>query len=124
MIDDRNETASSREITDICIRESAHNVEAWSRYLGEPEADGDAAPSRVADLPGLPPCFIGVGELDLFRNETREFVPHQTLAGVLCKLHMIPQCSHAMEVFAPEARTSKEFCHLRFNALNRALHGA
>ena len=37
MIDDRNETPSSHEITDIGLWDRAGNIEAWKWYLG----DGD-----------------------------------------------------------------------------------
>ena len=69
MIDDRNETPSSHEISDLGIWDRAGNIEAWKWYLGEGEADQYAAPARATDLAGLPPTFIDVGTVDLFRDE-------------------------------------------------------
>ena len=43
-IDDRNETASSREIVDIGIWDRAGNIEAWEWYLGGQPADQYSAP--------------------------------------------------------------------------------
>ena len=42
-------------------------------YLGGHPADGYAAPARANNLAGLPPTFIDVGELDLFRDEDIQF---------------------------------------------------
>ena len=70
MIDDRNETASSQEIVDIGIWDRAGNIEAWKWYLGDEPADQyAAAPARAEDVSGLPPTFIDVGTVDLFRDE-------------------------------------------------------
>ena len=53
MIDDRNETPSSHEITDIGLWDRAGNIEAWKWYLGDGKADQYAAPARAEDLAGL-----------------------------------------------------------------------
>ena len=55
MIDDRNETPSSHEITDVGLWDRAGNIEAWKWYLGDGKADQYAAPARAEDLAGLPP---------------------------------------------------------------------
>ena len=47
MIDDRNETPSSHEITDIGIWDRAGNVEAWTWYLG-----GQQRPTSTRHRPG------------------------------------------------------------------------
>ncbi|MEL6341953.1 MAG: alpha/beta hydrolase [Myxococcota bacterium] len=73
MIDDRNETPSSQEITEVGIWDRDGNIEAWGWYLGGREADIYAAPARCEDLSGLPPAFIDVGEMDLFRDEDIAF---------------------------------------------------
>jgi Esterase/lipase len=61
MIDDRNETPSSHEITDVGLWDRAGNIEAWKWYLGDEKADQYAAPARAENLAGLPPTFIDVG---------------------------------------------------------------
>ncbi|NLE98471.1 MAG: alpha/beta hydrolase, partial [Propionibacterium sp.] len=68
MEDESNTTASSHAITDVGIWDRAANLEAWDWFLGGKEADGIAAPLK-ADLAGLPPVFIDVGDVDLFRDE-------------------------------------------------------
>jgi acetyl esterase/lipase len=122
MIDDRNETASSHEVTEVGIWDRAGNIEAWSWFLGGKPADGYAAPSRAIDLEGLPPTFIDVGEMDLFRDEDIAFVARLTQAGVPTEFHLYPGAYHASEVFAPEAALSQRIWAARLSALARALH--
>ena len=108
MIDDLNETPSSKEITDVGIWDRKANIEAWDWYLGGKNADEYAAPARAIDLSGLPPTFIDVGELDLFRDEDIEFAKRLLQAGVTTELHVYPGAYHASESFAPEAELSKQ----------------
>jgi acetyl esterase/lipase len=95
MIDDRNETPSSQEITDIGIWDRAGNIEAWGWYLGGKPADQYAAPARAEDVSGLPPAFIDVGTVDLFRDEDVAFAQRLMQAGVPCELHVHPGSYHA-----------------------------
>ncbi|MCU1604566.1 MAG: Lipase LipH [Modestobacter sp.] len=121
MIDDRNETPSSQEITDIGIWDRAGNIEAWAWYLGGQPADQYAAPTRAEDVSGLPPAFIDVGTVDLFRDEDIAFAQRLMQAGVPCELHVNPASYHAAEIFAPDAALSKRVWAMRIDALTRAL---
>ena len=121
MIDDRNETPSSYEIMDVGIWDREGNVEAWQWYLGGHLADGYAAPARAENLAGLPPTFIDVGELDLFRDEDIQFAARLIQAGVPTELHVYPGAYHASQVFAPEAALSQSILARRTEALLRAL---
>ena len=121
MIDDRNETPSSHEITDIGIWDRAGNLEAWAWYLGGKEADEYAAPSRAEDVSGLPPTFIDVGTVDLFRDEDIAFAQRLMQAGVPTELHVYPGSYHASETFAPDAALSQRIWAGRVEALRRAL---
>ena len=121
MIDDRNETASSQEITDIGIWDRGGNIEAWNWYLGGKPADQYAAPSRAQDVSGLPPAFIDVGTVDLFRDEDIAFAQRLMQAGVPTELVVNPGSYHASEVFAPEAALSQRIWARRVDALRRAL---
>ena len=122
MIDDRNVTPSSQEITEVGIWDRAGNVEAWAWFLGGAPADGYAAPARATDLSGLPPMFIDVGDMDLFRDEDVEFVGRLLQAGNRTEFHVYPGAYHASEVFAPEAELSQRIWATRLAALTRALH--
>lgn len=122
MIDDRNETRSSHEVTNVGIWDRSGNIEAWEWYLGGKEADQYAAPARATDLSGLPPAYVDVGTVDLFLDEDIEFVQRLIQAGVPCEFHINPGSYHASETFAPEADLSKRIVAMRLDALRRALH--
>ena len=121
MIDDRNETPSSHEITDIGLWDRAGNIEAWKWYLGDGKPDQYAAPARAEELSGLPPTFIDVGTVDLFRDEDIPFAMRLMQAGVPGELHVNPGAYHAAEVFAPECELSGVIWARRIEALRRAL---
>jgi acetyl esterase/lipase len=121
MIDDTNETPSSHEITDVGIWDRAANIEAWQWYLGGGKPDQYAAPARAEDLSGLPPTFIDVGTVDMFRDEDIAFAARLMRAGVPTELHVNPGAYHASEAFAPQAALSQRIWERRFDALRRAL---
>jgi acetyl esterase/lipase len=121
MIDDRNTTLSSQQVTNVGIWDRLPNVEAWNWYLGGKPADGYAAPARAKSLKGLPPTFIDVGEVDLFRDEDIEFAKRLLEEGVTTEFHVHPGAFHASEVFVPTAQLSKRIWDIRFSALERAM---
>ncbi len=121
MIDDTNTTPSSHEITDIGIWDRDGNIEAWDWYLGGKPADQYAAPARAEDLAGLPPAFIDVGTVDMFRDEDIAFAQRLIQAGVPCQLQINPGSYHASETFAPESELSQRIWANRIGALRRAL---
>lgn len=121
MIDDRNESQSSKEITEVGIWDRDGSIEAWEWYLGGSPADEYSAPARAKDLSRLPDAYIDVGELDLFRDEDIDFAKRLAEAGVQVEFHLWPGAYHASEVFAPEAGLSKRIWETRFSAIERLL---
>ncbi len=121
MIDDTNTTPSSHEITDVGIWDRDGNIESWGWYLGGKAADKYSAPARAEDLSGLPPTFIDVGEMDMFRDEDIAFANRLMQAGVATEFHVYPGAYHASEIFAPEAALSARIWATRIAALQRAL---
>lgn len=121
MIDDRNESESSKLITDVGIWDRAGSIEAWGWYLGGREADQYAAPARAKNLSGLPPAYIDVGELDMFRDEDIDFAKRLSEAGVRVEFHLWPGAYHASEVFAPEAELSQHIWATRVAAIKRLI---
>lgn len=122
MLDDRNETASSHEVTGVGVWDRQASLEAWDLYLDGHDADQFAAPARAVDLRGLPPTFIDVGDVDLFRDEDIHFAARLMSAGVPTELHVYPGAYHASELIAPEAALSERIWEARIGALRRALH--
>jgi acetyl esterase/lipase len=124
MVDDRNITPSSYEVTDLGAWDRAENIQAWAWYLGDKPADQYAAPRCAMDLTGLPPTFIDVGELDLFRDENIVLATRLVQAGVPTEFHLYPGAYHASENLAPDAALSQRIWQVRLSALARALNVA
>ncbi len=127
MLDDRNTTPSSHEITEPRVWNRTSNVEAWAAYLGPLAGTDDvplpAAPARATadDLRGLPPAYIDVGDLDVFRDEDIAYAMTLSAAGVPVELHVTPGAFHASELYNPGAATSQRITAFRTDALRRAL---
>jgi acetyl esterase/lipase len=127
MLDDRGETASTREITCPNIWNGTINAQAWAMYLGDRVGRADvplyAAPARATldDLRGLPPAYIDVGELDPFRDEDIGYATKLLQAGVPCELHVTPGAYHASEATVPNAPSSRAIHGYRRDVLARVL---
>ena len=127
MIDNTNTTPSSRAITEPRVWNRQSNLLAWQAYVGD-GWDGEAvspyaAATRAADLSGLPPAYIPVGELDLFLDEDIAYAQRLLQAGVPTELHVYRGCYHGSDVFVPNADASRRFTTGCEQALIRALHG-
>lgn len=125
MLDDRNVTPSSYEVVDLGAWDRDANVRAWRQLLG-PRAGGDdvspyAAPARADDLTGLPPAYVDVGQLDVFRDECLDYAARLMRAGVAVELHVLPGVVHGSEFLAPDAAASRRLVAGRLGALRRAL---
>ena len=99
-LDDRLATPSMRAFTDTPGWSQPNAVFSWAYYLGrEPDADivetsPYAAPSRAADLTGLPPTYITAFQFDPLRDEALEYGRRLTEAGVPTEMHLYPKVWH------------------------------
>ncbi|GAA3039946.1 alpha/beta hydrolase [Streptosporangium longisporum] len=125
MLDDRNVTPSSREFADAVVWNRAANLLGWKALLGERAGGEDvsvyAAPARATDLSGLPPAYVDVGELEVFRDECAEYALRLAQAGVSTEFHLYPGAFHGFEGLVPEAEISRRAAAERVVALRRAL---
>ncbi|MBB5377223.1 triacylglycerol lipase [Deinococcus metalli] len=125
MLDDRTALTAAHEDRGDFIWRPASNLYGWTAYLGRPprpdSAPEYAVPARRADLSGLSPAWIGVGTLDLFCPEDREYARRLTGAGVPCEYHEVPGAYHAFERFAPQSSVAGTFTASALNALRRGL---
>jgi acetyl esterase/lipase len=121
MVDHRNTMPSTHDGTAVGPWDRRANIEAWEWFLGGQEPDGYAAPLHADDLSGLPPTFIDVGTVDLFRDEDVALAQRLLTAGVPTELHVHPGVYHAAEHFAPDAEAARHMWAVRFRALRRAL---
>lgn len=121
MLDDRNNTPSSHQITAIGAWDRFASIEAWEAYLGGKEADHYAAPARREDVTGFPPTFIDVGTEDAFRDEDIAFASKLLAAGVPTELHVYPGAFHGSEVMAPNSPLNQRILSRRLSALAEKL---
>jgi len=124
MIDDRMKTPSSR--LNAVVWSPGANVLGWRAYLGEDRFGPDdvpiyAAPSRATDLRGLPPAFICVGTLDVFRDEDIRYALDLLAAGVPTELHVYPGAPHGFEMVTPDTAVARRCRRDIDDALGRAL---
>jgi acetyl esterase/lipase len=126
MIDDRNNTPSSNEITGHMIWNHDLNEKGWSMYLGDDKGTENvseyAAPARAKDLSGLPFTYTCVGQLDPFRDETLTYVTRLCQAGVDVEFHLYPGGYHAFEVVSPDAAISQRVLTEYVGAAKHVLH--
>jgi acetyl esterase/lipase len=127
MLDDRNDTPSSHEITDLGLYDRRENLYAWAAVLGEragaPDVHPYCAPGRATDLAGLPDTFVAVAQYDVFRDEDLDFARRLTAAGVPVDLHLYAHAFHAWDVFAPDSALAATFGRTWDDFLRRRLHG-
>jgi acetyl esterase/lipase len=85
----------------------------WTSYLGrEPrlsDAPEYAAPARRSELSGLPPAWIGVGDLDLLYDEDVAYAERLRECGVPCALITVSGMYHAADAIAPKAPSMLDF---------------
>ena len=125
MLDDRTVLRADHAGRGSFVWTPASNRFAWTAYLGHPPSRGDerpyAAPARTRDLAGLPPAWVGVGDLDLFHDEDVDYATRLEAAGVPCELHLEPGMYHGADSILPKAETSRRFRDAMTAALAAAL---
>ncbi|KAI1030986.1 hypothetical protein LB504_000034 [Fusarium proliferatum] len=121
MLDDRTVSADEH-LTPFLSWNTTDNETGWQALLGcsrgrEVVAE-TAAPARMVDATGMPPLYIEVGELDLFRNESIELATKFYKSGISAELHVYPGCPHGFDIFH-----SREtgVCKRAFESRDRAI---
>src|SRR5215207_7382195 len=126
MLDDR--TAARRKLDTVrhFAWTNRDNLVGWSSYLQTPpgaDAVPDyAVPARRTDLAGLPPAWIGVGDIDLFHDADLEYARRLREAGVAVDVVVEPGMYHAAELELHATVTSmRAFQQAAFDALRAGL---
>jgi acetyl esterase/lipase len=113
MLDDR--TAARRELDGAghLVWHNRSNRVGWSAFLGRapgsPQLPAYAVAARRVDLSGLPPAWIGVGDLDLFLDEGGAYARRLEGSGVAVTLHEVAGAPHGFDVLAPDAPLARAF---------------
>lgn len=125
MLDDRNDSASARQMAGHGAWDRTANATAWRAYLGDAAGGDDvpahAAPARAGDLGGLPPTFVDVGSAETFRDEVVDYATRLWLAGCTAELHVWPGGFHGFDYFEPTAVLSRHAREARRQWLLRLL---
>ena len=113
MLDDRTALRADHAGRGQFVVTPSANRFAWAAYLGrEPhmsDAPEYAAPARRTDLTGLPPAWVGVGELDLYHDEDVAYADQLRASDVPCELVTIPGMYHGADGIALRAPSMREF---------------
>lgn len=107
MLDDRTAVRSDLAAHEHAVWDKALNHLGWACYLDRDPGSADppsySVPARRADLTGLPPAWIGVGSIDLFRDESKDYAERLRAAGVPCLFELIDAAPHGFASIAPTA---------------------
>jgi acetyl esterase/lipase len=110
MLDDRN-TTPDPHIAPFAGWSYDDNITGWDALLGQGHehrtVDVYAAPSRLEDATGLPPTYLEVGQLDVFRDEDLAYARTLSRAGVPVEFHLFPGVPHEYDAIAPFADVSQ-----------------
>ncbi|UDY23547.1 alpha/beta hydrolase [Nocardioides sp. Kera G14] len=124
MLDDRTTTRPRSQRGRLVWTPDA-NVFGWAAYLGAAHASTDlpryAAPGRRTDLAGLPPTWIGVGDLDLFYEEDTGYAQRLKAAGTAVDLRIEPGMYHAADYLKHTSPSMRAFRQSMFDAVGRGL---
>jgi acetyl esterase len=120
-LDDRLETQSARQFTDVPDFARPEAEVMWRWYLGENTHDISpyAAPARSIDLSHLPASYILCAGLDPLRDEGLNYAHRLTEAGVAVELHLVPSIPHGFASI-PSAEISERLLNEQVDVLRRA----
>ena len=110
MLDDRT-TTPDLYIAPFAGWSYDDNATGWNALLGagheKRDVDPAAAPGRLKDARGLPPAYIEVGQLDVFRDESLRYALTLSQAGVPVELHLHPGVPHEYDAITFDADVSR-----------------
>jgi acetyl esterase/lipase len=120
MLDDRTTTPDPL-IEPFLIWSYDDSLTAWPALLGDAAGSdavpATAAPARLLDAAGLPPAYIEVGQLDVFRDEDIAYATKLSRAGVDVEFHLRPGVPHEFDSIAPDSDVARRAIADRVRAL-------
>ncbi|MCP3368186.1 alpha/beta hydrolase [Bradyrhizobium cajani] len=113
MLDDRTATRQELDAMKHWVWTSRSNATGWRLYLSKPPGSAAfppyAVPARREDLRGLPPAWIGVGDIDLLHNESRNFAGRLQASGTDTRFVSVQGAPHGFESWAFDTKMAQEF---------------
>lgn len=124
-LDDRLDTPSMSQYTDIPGGDRRGAELMWRHYLGPLFGTDDvpayAAPARAQDLSGLPPAYLMINEIDVCRDEELQYGMRLIAAGVPVELHHFSGTFHAFEAMVRGSDISRRALDEQVSVVRRAL---
>lgn len=121
MLDDRN-LYPIDGVEELAFWKVGDNITGWTALLGDKVGKEGvspyAAPARVESVEGLPPIYIDVGEIDIFKAEDIEYIMRFAKANISAEFHLYPGVPHGWEGLAPDLPVSKRAIENRIRALS------
>lgn len=113
MLDDRTAVDRSLDSVKHRVWNNRANRTGWGGYLGPllgvERLPDYAAPGRREDLSGLPPTWIGVGDIELFFDEDLRYAQRLAAAGVEVVVDIVPGAPHGFESWARNTATARSY---------------
>ncbi len=125
MLDDRTINRPELDAEKHLLWNNKNNRAAWSWYL-EGRFDSEAhlqkaVPARRKALKGLPQAWIGIGDVDLFYEESKIYAERLRESGVKVVFDVVAGGFHGFEVAAPEAEVTKDYFSRHFSFIRTLL---
>lgn len=103
MLDDRTRNPDPY-IAPYALWSYDDSATAWPALLGTaaggPDVPATAAPARLTDATDLPPAYIEVGQIDVFRDEDLNYAITLSRSGVPVEFHLHPGVPHEFDSIA------------------------
>ena len=113
MLDDRTAARRDLDAAKHVLWSNRTNLIGWRCYLnadpGAAVVPDFAVAARRDDLSGLPPAWIGVGDIDLFHEEDLAYAERLRKAGVPVTVDVVPGAPHGFDSWAPRSTLGRGF---------------
>lgn len=122
MLDDRN-LVENEGLKPFATWTWEENKVGWTGLLGDQVGKPDApvsqyaAPAWAKNTANLPPTYLDIGDLDIFREEVVTYAARLLAQNVPVELHVYPGVPHAFELIAPNIEVSKRAVENRRRAM-------
>ncbi|MCD4853418.1 alpha/beta hydrolase [Arthrobacter sp. AK01] len=121
MLDDRT-TVPDPALDGLATWTPDTNWTGWHAVLGDSIGGGNvspvAAPARLEDFSGLPPAYIEVGDLDIFRDESISYAQRLHHAGIPCELHVNAGVIHGHDLMSFDMQVTRRTIADRCRAIS------
>lgn len=125
MLDDRTALREDLTAEKHFIWNNKNNWGGWQCYLGQepglPEVPQYSVPARRESLAGLPQAWLGIGDIDLFYEESVAYAERLEANGVPCELFITEGGPHSCEVTLPQSSPGQAWWNSVFAFLRRVL---